>query len=296
MKYDYTLEEILNEVEVLKGYFDMVKLVNPFLACEIDKNGKSDIRCYTDFKKKERCKNCLASVAIMTANQKSSIISNEEKMFYFSCKPIKINGKKYALEMVSKINDKNENIEQKLLEEINLLRQEVIIDNLTGVYNRRFLNEQMELIRNDIDNKTSNIAIVICDIDYFKEINDTFGHQIGDEIIISVANVLIDSIIQEKNEAIVRLGGDEFVILTKGREKNELEQMLRNIMINIHQIRCDSVEIKNISLSIGAAYLNDSPDLTAIEVLGIADKNMYKAKEYGRDCAFLDKIISLKLQ
>jgi len=155
---------------------------------------------------------------------------------------------------------------QKLLEERNYLSQIANIDTLTGLNNRRVL----ERIR-DFD------SVLICDIDNFKTINDSYGHSIGDKAIKGVAQVIKKSI--RSADYVCRFGGDEFVVIfcncpedvVKKRADFIREKVKRMLRINSNPI----------TLSIGIAKRQNLESVE--ETIKKADKALYEAKREGKD-------------
>ncbi|MGD1833027.1 MAG: GGDEF domain-containing protein [Sphaerochaetaceae bacterium] len=148
------------------------------------------------------------------------------------------------------------------------LKKMTEIDQLTGLFNRRKIDELFESCR--IGNcKTS----ILFDIDDFKQINDTYGHLTGDEILIELAN-LVKNNIEEKGMCI-RWGGEEFLIVT-AKEKQFAEVLQRRI--SSHPF---TQGIK-ITASFGVAHCSDYESIT--DLLRTLDKNLYIAKESGKNC------------
>lgn len=156
-----------------------------------------------------------------------------------------------------------------------------IRDPLTGIYNRRFFFDQVKNCHLDIDKEPH--SIIMCDIDFFKRINDNYGHDIGDLVIVEIAN-LITRHTGERGIA-ARFGGEEFTILLHnhglkmGLEfAEELRNLIRGIRVNTHkgQIR--------ITASFGVAEVWDIPDIDL--TIKLADQALLTAKANGRNQVF----------
>lgn len=164
----------------------------------------------------------------------------------------------------------------------NTLREQATRDSLTGLYNRRYLNENIEreFARAKRDNYP--ICVMIMDIDLFKQINDTHGHIFGDEAL-KVLGALITANIRAGDIAF-RYGGDEFIVVMPGAEIETATQrmeMLRQTF-STTSIHNDKKEIKA-TISVGISMFpehgtNDS------EILRSADTALYQAKQAGRNC------------
>ncbi len=159
------------------------------------------------------------------------------------------------------------------------------LDPLTQLPNRAALEERMELeYRNYQRNKTS-LWIAIADIDYFKSINDNFGHSTGDKALQVIAMAVKNSL--KENEFVARYGGEEFVLLLPGSNEAEMNQQLNRLREKLKNI---PFKFKNqritITVSIGAAQVVGNEPLH--ETFERADAALYKAKHDGRDKVVID--------
>lgn len=154
-------------------------------------------------------------------------------------------------------------------------------DPLTGLSNRLVLNDRLAHAIDHAKRFNKYIAVIFCDLDNFKPINDTYGHSTGDEILKSIANVLKSTL--RKEDTICRFGGDEFVIVI---EELMGFEYLEKILEKIRALSCQPfiIEEKELSvgMSIGAAiYPNDAD--SAEGLLHCADEAMYHAKKSGKN-------------
>lgn len=159
-------------------------------------------------------------------------------------------------------------------------------DKLTSLYNRA----ATEMLSQDYirENRDSKYALMIIDVDEFKSVNDTYGHQTGDMVLTSVA-----SIIKEASGTLNiagRMGGDEFLIFVKNWEtRDDIEQIAAQILRNVPKIKMPDEKIK-ISCSIGVCALFENEWLEFDEMFSCADKALYYIKENGKNCcAFYSK-------
>lgn len=154
-------------------------------------------------------------------------------------------------------------------------------DPLTGLSNRLLLNDRLEHAINHANRFNQCIAVIFCDLDNFKPINDTYGHSVGDEVLKEVAGAFRE--ILRKEDTICRFGGDEFVILIEELKSFEyLQGILEKLRtISERMFIIDNIRLQ-VGMSIGASlYPNDatSPEM----LLDRADKAMYKAKHGGKN-------------
>lgn len=161
-----------------------------------------------------------------------------------------------------------------------------ITDPLTGTYNRRYLNENLS---QEIDLARKNkhpLAIILCDIDYFKRVNDTYGHLIGDLVLKSFARILRDAV-DHRTDWVARYGGEEFIIVLKESNYENaciVSETLRNF-VERATIKVPEAEI-NITSSFGVTAFepqNTSQEISLEKMLDLADKCLYQAKTDGRN-------------
>ena len=159
-----------------------------------------------------------------------------------------------------------------------------IRDPLTDLYNRRFMEHVFENEMNHAVRQMEPLCVIMMDIDYFKNINDTFGHEIGDLVLKAVAKFLKHHLRQE--DIICRYGGDEFVIILPNTRPNDAFNRAENLRFFAEHITSDPLikqfDIQPISLSIGIAsypmHGNEPPQL-----LRAADHALYDSKNHGRN-------------
>ena len=168
-----------------------------------------------------------------------------------------------------------------------LLENEGIKDVLTGLLNKRGFEESLSLLTSKFDRETfsfssKGLAIIAIDLDKFKLVNDTYGHNVGDDILEFCAQALNEStrIIDIK----ARVGGDEFYLILDSLEYSIRETILESLVDKVNLLLSNKIKRKypkkhiNVSISAGlAVYRQDSSDIN--KVLLFADKAMYKAKK-----------------
>ena len=172
---------------------------------------------------------------------------------------------------------------QKLEEENKKLKEQVQIDALTGIYNRRTIFGLLEKELQKALREKSGITIAMIDVDFFKRINDTYGHPIGDKVLKEIATRMRKRL--RPYEHIGRYGGEEFLIISTGQKTVELAtKILERIA---EEVRNSVIEAGDISIpvtiSIGFTCLMNDKEITAEELVSTADKALYTAKENGRD-------------
>ncbi|NOI67249.1 GGDEF domain-containing protein [Vibrio sp. 99-8-1] len=158
------------------------------------------------------------------------------------------------------------------------------VDSLTGLSNRRaFLNMSKSYFCLDEERK---VSLLIIDVDYFKQVNDNFGHQFGDKLLIRIANAIKLSL--RKGDYVARIGGEEFVVFLKNTDKQQAVEIAENICKAVEELilYCNNQKV-NSSVSIGVVSNEHHSD--DFEVLfSQADKLLYKAKSMGKNCCCSD--------
>ena len=144
-------------------------------------------------------------------------------------------------------------------------------DKVTGLYNRVYFEEKLQQLT---DSRQIPIGIIMCDIDGLKLVNDTFGHQAGDNLLISAA-AIIQNCVADSGE-LARVGGDEFAIVLPNKTREEVEEVCLQIRECVNQFRNENTEIP-MSISIGLS-MRSHPEQSMYEVFKAADDNMYREK------------------
>ncbi len=157
-------------------------------------------------------------------------------------------------------------------------------DGLTGVANCRYFDEMMTTEWRRARRQSNSIALLMCDVDYFKRYNDTYGHQAGDECLRKVAKVLASNTVRPA-DFVARYGGEEFVVVLPetniGGALMVAEKMRHNIRtLNIPHSASDAGRV---TMSIGIASAAPGFDNPPDDLIGAADKALYRAKHEGRD-------------
>jgi len=155
-------------------------------------------------------------------------------------------------------------------------------DPLTGLYNRRRFHEEIERLLADSHRREEQVGLISFDLDGFKAINDTFGHQAGDEVLRGIAHE-VGSIVR-RNELFFRLGGDEFAILAANTDTERMEQLARRVLARAgEQVYTFDGTQASVTVSVGIATAPTHAQ-TADSLVAAADRAMYRAKARGKNC------------
>jgi diguanylate cyclase (GGDEF)-like protein len=161
------------------------------------------------------------------------------------------------------------------------LRESTLQDAMTGLKNRRFLEEYIDTLVASAQRQKANLSILMLDLDYFKMVNDTYGHDAGDTVLKSLAKVLKQAV--RASDIVIRYGGEEFLILllnTSGDEADKVAEKIRS-MVEAMKVPVGGTTLQK-TISIGIAdFPNDSE--TFWQAVKYADVALYQAKETGRN-------------
>ncbi|WP_066154197.1 GGDEF domain-containing protein [Aliarcobacter cryaerophilus] len=191
-----------------------------------------------------------------------------------------LNNLKYKIGIIKKYLEETKPIlESKILMEA--LRQKNLTDSLTGLYNRKYLDEIVEKQLN-LDMKNGVVyAIMFLDIDYFKMVNDTYGHDIGDDILRKLAITMKKSI--SSNETLIRYGGEEFLILMKNATQESAKELANKINADFSKIIFNyGGDSFSKTVSIGYSFFPTDTD-QFWKCIKYADISLYEAKSTGRN-------------
>ncbi len=167
-----------------------------------------------------------------------------------------------------------------LLEE---LKQSAFRDALTGLYNRKFMDENMKKLLPQATREEINIGVLLLDMDHFKAVNDEYGHDIGDKVLKDLARILLENV--RESDLVIRYGGEEFVVLLVGVNNeqdalNVAEKIKTAVSENEIDVYAGTKLKKTISIGL-SMFPSDSKNMDL--VIKNADIALYEAKKRGRD-------------
>jgi|GEM_PF-5569159 len=154
-------------------------------------------------------------------------------------------------------------------------------DHLTQVHNRSYLYEKMNEIIQSLQAKNDSLAVMLIDLDHFKRVNDSYGHQAGDQVLRKFSESVQKKV--QPGQVFARFGGEEFILVAPRLESNSALKFAEEINETIKTINTDNPKLaQNLSTSIGVYVTNDLSQ-SFDHMVGHADKALYQAKRNGRD-------------
>ncbi len=172
----------------------------------------------------------------------------------------------------------SQHLEGKLIEYNKMLRQQASTDTLTGLHNRRSANDFIEKLIKKNDER--GFCVCMCDIDFFKKVNDSYGHDIGDKVLAGVAQTLVENVSEDC--LVSRWGGEEFLIVFPNMNGDDAKMILDKIRSRMKKVEFDTgTKTFTITITYGLAEYGFNGD--AESVVKEADDKLYLGKENGRD-------------
>ncbi|MBU5482708.1 GGDEF domain-containing protein [Clostridium sp. MSJ-11] len=290
MKNSIDIKALDENLNFFNKMYDMLRIVDPLKKKVINHYGKrieetGDV-CFSYWDKENICDNCISIRAYIENETFIKLEHTTDKLFMITAIPIETKDNTIVLELFKDTTEsmiigngeyeKGYNLKDTLVE----MNDMVVKDSLTKTFNRRYINERLpaDIIKSMVEEKP--LSIIISDIDNFKLINDTFGHQIGDLVLKEISDTLISSFPPNLGWA-ARYGGDEFIICLSDTKNHEAFIIAEEVRKNIEEkiIRNKDEKIK-LSVSFGVFTMHKEK-FTAEEILNFADQNLYEAKNKG---------------
>lgn len=171
----------------------------------------------------------------------------------------------------------------RMSELLRMLAQKAHIDGLSGLFNRQYFDEKLQSEFNRTIRHGQALSIAMIDIDHFKSVNDTYGHPAGDSVISGVASLITRE--TRSIDIACRYGGEEFSIIMPETDPDQAMRLCDRIRIGCERLAWSRHPARNITVSVGIAGTSDqeSVSITPEGWVEIADKNLYHAKQQGRN-------------
>ena len=158
-----------------------------------------------------------------------------------------------------------------------------VYDDLTGMYARRYFDHRLQEEEARVRRYGGSLSLVMADLDFFKQVNDTYGHQQGDRVLVETASLMQNAVRQEL-DMVCRYGGEEFVIILPQTNTEGAQVVAERIRTAVEEHAFGGQEPPlKVSLSLGIAFMDQAQLLTGAELLHRADAALYQAKKQGRN-------------
>lgn len=175
-------------------------------------------------------------------------------------------------------------VRRRLSESLRTIKDMAQRDALTGIFNRHHMGEELDKEIGRCERRSPAFLALIVDIDHFKQINDTYGHLVGDQVLRILASSTRD--ILRKADYMARYGGEEFVLILAVSNATEAWAACERIRVHVEQLHIPELQSRRLTISIGGTLFQHGDTQTSI--LGRADAALYRAKNRGRNCVELE--------
>lgn len=292
MDSDITIDFIENNLNIFQKLYDVIRVVDPITKRVLLYNGNTLIEkgssCFNKIGKQAICENCISIRALKDKKTYMKIETVDNKSYLITVLPIEVESKTLIVELIKEATDSlfyGHSLDGegcKVSNIINDLKLMTIRDSLTDIGNRRFIDETLPIDMKLCFKKEEPISIIMIDVDYFKSINDKFGHTTGDFVLKKLAECL-KQCIRNKKDWIGRYGGEEFLVCIPGADEKAALVIAKRMHEYIlkKKFTHNNENIK-ITASFGICTTSDKK-ITVEEFLNCADKKLYEAKNAGRN-------------
>ena len=271
-----TRQQAAEEAKMLEKVFDVVRFLEGNFFEQMQDDPRIGVKigmcqCYDFWKKNKPCENCTSMKAYAEKKQKTKLEFLDADVFLVISRYLEIDDEACVMELVKHLeNDTliDTDGRDKLVGKLKGYQDKLYIDPVTGVYNRRYFEDE-------IRNMQNSAGVTMIDLDDFKLYNDIYGHDMGDQVLCIVADVIKNCI--RKTDKLIRYGGDEFLLILSDMVRGTLRGKLLLIQEAIENATIPNCSRLKLTASIGGVI---SEDGQIDEAIAKADQLMYKAKDH----------------
>ena len=271
-----TRQQAEEEAKMLEKVFDVVRFLEGDFFEQMQDDPRIGVKigmcqCYDFWKKNKPCENCISMKAYAEKKQKTKLEFLDADVFLVISRYLEIDDEACVMELVKHLeNDTliDTDGRDKLVGKLKGYQDKLYIDPVTGVYNRRYFEDE-------IRNMQNSAGVAMIDLDDFKLYNDIYGHDMGDQVLCIVADVIKNCI--RKIDKLIRYGGDEFLLILSDMVRGTLRGKLLQIQEAIENATIPNCSRLKLTASIGGVI---SEDGQIDEAIAKADQLMYKAKDH----------------
>ena len=271
-----TRQEVEEEIKVLEKIFDVVRILDGEFLSKMQENPCVRVqlgmcKCYEFWKKNKPCENCISVKAYTEKRQKTKLEFLDTDIYLVISRYMEIDDEPCVMELVRYLADDtliDMDGRDKLVGKLKGYQDKLYSDPLTGIYNRRYFEDEIRDMQNPA-------GVAMIDLDDFKLYNDIYGHDMGDQVLCIVADVIKNCI--RKTDKLIRYGGDEFLLILSDMVRGTLRGKLLQIQEAIENATIPNCSRLKLTASIGGVI---SEDGQIDEAIAKADQLMYKAKDH----------------
>lgn len=271
-----TRQQAAEEAKMLEKVFDVVRFLEGDFFEQMQDDPRIGVKigmcqCYDFWKKNKPCENCTSMKAYAEKKQKTKLEFLDADVFLVISRYLEIDDEACVMELVKHLeNDTliDTDGRDKLVGKLKGYQDKLYIDPVTGVYNRRYFEDE-------IRNMQNSAGVAMIDLDDFKLYNDIYGHDMGDQVLCIVADVIKNCI--RKTDKLIRYGGDEFLLILSDMVRGTSRGKLLQIQEAIENATIPNCPRLKLTASIGGVI---SEDGKIDEAIAKADQLMYKAKDH----------------
>lgn len=278
----------------LPDMFDSYRLVDPSTHRIYDYDGTAlishdNVCCYDIWHRRGPCYNCTSYRAM---NENKTIVKLEcslSQTFLIVSMPVELENRKLVLELAKNVCDSlmvnvgadEDNTD--IIQLVNKMNAAILMDPYTGLYNKKFFLTNLPIMLNQSIQSRTPYCGALFDIDHFKRINDSFGHLMGDQVLLFIAEQFKDATKDTTIKA-ARIGGDEFYLGFRNHTLSDARELCETLCDKIrnHQFSKDVNDSFSVTISYGLAELNLDHPLSYSAFIDMIDTMMYEAKRHSR--------------
>ncbi|MFT4104353.1 MAG: GGDEF domain-containing protein [Lacrimispora sp.] len=285
---------LIDKMKVFEKTYDIMRIVDPMekivIESEEDKLTMSDATCFDFWERGQMCQNCISMRAYNEDDIFYKMDYKENQIFMITAVPVWLEGKRLIIELIKDassnmiLGEKNSDGEVNNLSMIEFMGQAAVRDSLTGLYNRRYIDERLPVDLRNAALKNEPLSVVFADIDFFKAVNDTYGHPAGDVVLKEFSREM-EKFVRKDRDWVARFGGEEFFICLPKADLETARKVAERMRAEIEkrEFLIEGSAIK-MTCSFGVyAVCGDDGCLTAEGVIRLVDRNLYQAKSLGRN-------------
>lgn len=287
------LEQVKERLSIFNDMYSNIRIVDPIRKIshmEAPADTQLEIlseTCFHIWGQSSACENCISMRVYNTEKSAFKIQVKDEKTYLIQAYPVTFDSGKLVVEMLRDISFEEISLMENagitsIGEYISEVNTQLVTDALTGLYNRRYVDERLPADLYKANASGGTVCIVMADIDLFKDVNDVYGHLSGDKVLKDIATLIKESI-RPTHDWVARFGGEEFIIVLNELSSEAAIAVIEAIRKRIenHVFVVEERDIK-VTCSFGIHVVKGS-SYNIADVIAPADACLYAAKQSGRN-------------